>query len=406
MATVSALSLPMREASDYFARKVRLPTRAYTDIADGQHAAAFVVAGAARDSLLSSLQAAIQKAIDQGTGLDEFRRDFRQIVTAEGWSYNGGEGWRTRTIFETNLRSAYSAGKWAQAMATKATRPWLRYTAVMDEATRPEHRAWHGTILRWDDPWWRTHMPPCGWGCRCTIQSLSDRDLKRFGWRPSEQAPPIVWEDRTIRTPDGDVTVKVPQGIDYGFAHNPGAGAFGHGAETAAMERHGAWEPLMAPGAPEVAKPDIPVDPPRAGLGPRATPGDADDLRAVLRAALGGEDQAILTDPVGDQVLIGQAIVDHMLEQSRRQDGREAFFPLLPELIEDPAEIWMGFAQNSVTGRVALRRRYIKAVDIGRGMRLGLVADQDDGWWSGLTTFRGRLSGQDALRSGYLVYRR
>ena len=43
----------------------------------------------------------------------------------------------------------------------------LRYVAVLDARTRPEHRAWHGLILPIDHPLWDTHYPPNGWGCRC-----------------------------------------------------------------------------------------------------------------------------------------------------------------------------------------------------------------------------------------------
>ena len=61
--------------------------------------------------------------------------------------------------------------------------------------TDPRHRRWHGTILRHDHAFWQTHFPPCGWHCRCTVQSLSDADLERFGLTPSPQ-PPGDW-DRT-----------------------------------------------------------------------------------------------------------------------------------------------------------------------------------------------------------------
>ena len=30
-----------------------------------------------------------------------------------GWA-NGGRNWRTRVIFETNLRTSYAAGRWQQ----------------------------------------------------------------------------------------------------------------------------------------------------------------------------------------------------------------------------------------------------------------------------------------------------
>ena len=75
---------------------------------------------------------------------------------------------------------------------TRAT----RCVSVLDERTRPEHSAWHDTILRWDDPWWETHYPPNGWRCRCLVQQLSDEDLAAFDFTPSQGPPPGGTETR------------------------------------------------------------------------------------------------------------------------------------------------------------------------------------------------------------------
>lgn len=405
MAEASPTALPFQEAIDFFRQKLNLGTRAWTDIYGGQHARAFVVAGAARDSLLASLHGAMLKALKSGTGIEEFRKDFGAIVAREGWDYKGGFGWRSKVIFDTNIRSAYAAGKWKQAQDVKATRPYLRYTAVMDAVTRPLHREWHGTVLPIDDGWWNTHYPPCGWNCRCTVQSLSNADLKRFGWKVSPAAPEVKLVERTLNTPDGDRLVKLPEGIDPGFEHNIGLAAWGRGAETAAMEQHGAWAKLEAPGAPAYQLDPLPIDKPKASPAPFVPKGDVEALRQQFRDAVGG-DEVVLVDPAGGRVLLGQAIVDHIAELDRRWDGREAYFPFLPELVEQPAEVWIGFAQSSTSGRVTLRRRYVKVIELKGGVRLGLVADQDSGFWSGLTTFRGRLSATDGLRGGYRIYRR
>ncbi|NTV80668.1 MAG: hypothetical protein HGA24_04505, partial [Candidatus Aminicenantes bacterium] len=46
--------------------------------------------------------------------------------------------------------------------------------AILDGVTRPLHRAWNGTILPVDHAWWKTHFPPNGWRCRCTVRALDD----------------------------------------------------------------------------------------------------------------------------------------------------------------------------------------------------------------------------------------
>ena len=227
MADPEALALPFREAIRFFRAKQRIPTAAWTDIWQAQHAKAFVVAGAQREALLADFQGAIAKALEDGTTLAEFRRDFDAIVARHGWRFKGGRDWRSRVIFDTNLRSAHAAGKWEQIERLKDSAPFLRYVAVLDDRTRPDHAAWHGTVLPADDPWWDTHYPPNGWYCRCTVQQLSERDLERRSLTVSAAAPPAPLVTHTVATPAGPRTVRIPEGIDPGFAFNAGKAAAG-----------------------------------------------------------------------------------------------------------------------------------------------------------------------------------
>ncbi|MDQ2084524.1 phage minor head protein [Xanthobacteraceae bacterium Astr-EGSB] len=212
-----------QEAIDFLRRKIDLPTQAWTDIWQEMHSRAFVVAGAQSEALLADFHEAVNRAIAEGRTLAQFRADFDHIVATHGWSYKGSRAWRSRVIFQTNLRMAYAAGRWEQIQRVKKTRPYLRYVAVMDARVRPLHAEWHDTVLPVDDPWWQTHFPPNGWNCRCSVMSLNERDLARYGLKVSERAPDVVMEERTIRTAAGARTIQVPRGIDPGFAYRPGA---------------------------------------------------------------------------------------------------------------------------------------------------------------------------------------
>lgn len=116
---------------------------------------------------------------------------------------------------------AVAAGRWEQIQRVKASRPYLRYVAVMDDRTRPMHSAWHDTILAVDDPRWHTHFPPNGWNCRCTVQSLNARDFDRYGLALSGEEPAVNLVEKNVK---GRGMVLVPEGIDPGFAYNPGEG--------------------------------------------------------------------------------------------------------------------------------------------------------------------------------------
>ena len=60
---VDGQALPFEKAVTFFRRKLQMPSATWTDFWKGQHEAAFVVAGAARDDLLADLRAAVDEAI-------------------------------------------------------------------------------------------------------------------------------------------------------------------------------------------------------------------------------------------------------------------------------------------------------------------------------------------------------
>jgi uncharacterized protein with gpF-like domain len=227
MPEVTPFGVDPLEAIDFLRNKLRVPTKTWTDIWHEMHSAAFVVAGAQSDALIKDFQEAVVRAIAEGRTLADFRGDFDRIVSEHGWSYNGSPGWRSKVIFQTNLRTAYAAGRWEQIQRVKEQRPYLRYVHVDpnlgDPDSRPEHAGWHDTVLPADDPWWLTHFPPNGWGCRCSVQSLNQRDLTRYGLAVAEAAPPVDMVERVINTGEGQRKIMVPKGIDPGFGYRPGA---------------------------------------------------------------------------------------------------------------------------------------------------------------------------------------
>lgn len=228
MAGVAYGSLPFAEQIAFFRAKSNVLTERWTDLWQEMHDFCFMVAGANRIDLLLDLRAAVDKAIADGATLAQFRRDFDAIVEKYGWQYTGGRNWRTRVIFETNLRTSYAAGRWAQLQRLKKWRPYWRY--VHSDAVahpRPLHLAWNGLVLHADDPWWHTHFPPNGWGCQCTVEALDDYDLEQTGRHTPDTAPPDDMQDVTIgqHGPNPQI-VQTPAGVDPGFGYAPGRRAW------------------------------------------------------------------------------------------------------------------------------------------------------------------------------------
>jgi len=220
MPEVTVANVPAREAIENFRAKLKITSRRSDEYMGAIHAKAFTVAGATKIDLVNDFHGAVASALENGTTITEFRKQFDDIVAKHGWSYKGSRGWRTRTIFDTNLRSAHAAGRWQQIQRTKKARPWLVYYTVDDSRVRDEHRKWHLVALPVDDPWWDTHYPPNGWGCRCWIITASDAQLKRWGIEPAK-APPINTTER-MNTATGEYYGEVPEGIDTGWDYNVG----------------------------------------------------------------------------------------------------------------------------------------------------------------------------------------
>lgn len=220
--TLGATGLPFEEAIVFLRQKTNVTSEGWADVYGAANTKAFTVAGAATDALVGDFRNAVAKAIEDGTSLGEFRKSFDDIVKRHGWDHVGSPGWRARIIFETNLGSAYAAGRWAQQTEpeTLAAFPFLQYVHSGNVHFRPDHKSWNGITLRADDPWWDTHYAPNGWGCGCWVRSVSARQLARIGKSGPDTAPPVAWRD-WVNPRTGEVQ-RVVQGIDPGFEYNPG----------------------------------------------------------------------------------------------------------------------------------------------------------------------------------------
>lgn len=219
---IDRIRLPFQEQIAFFRKKLNLPTERWDDIWQSAHDRAFIVAGAQNADLLDDLRKAVDAAIAGGDTLQDFRKNFKGIVKKHGWSgwtgegTKAGEAWRTRVIYQTNVASSHAAGRWQQLNDPDLLklRPWWRYVhndSVL--SPRPHHKAWGDArlTLPHDHPFWKTHFPPNGWGCRCRVTAVA---------APGENdatTPPDGWDTRTGKG--------LMPGIDKGWDYAPGANA-------------------------------------------------------------------------------------------------------------------------------------------------------------------------------------
>ncbi|WP_336801550.1 phage head morphogenesis protein [Kaistia sp. MMO-174] len=235
---------PAPEVVDYFREKGLAPRFSWLDVWGEEHASAFTVAKATELDLLTAFRDSIRKAIDTGQGLESWKAEIEPELRRLGWwgkravadptgadpdrLVDFSNPRRLKTIFWSNMNAARAAGQWDRIQRTKEALPFLLYVRTTASDPRPEHLGWAGTILPVDDPFWRSHFPPNGWGCKCTVRQITRRERDRLLSSVSEAKfysadRPIIETQPFVNRRTGEVT-HVPVGIDPGWHTNSGLG--------------------------------------------------------------------------------------------------------------------------------------------------------------------------------------
>jgi SPP1 gp7 family putative phage head morphogenesis protein len=240
-ATVDPTKLPFKEAIEFFRNKHDRPIEKYTHMEGGIHDRAFMVAAVMKQAVLVKLQAAVSKAIAEGTTQAEFNKDFAASIESQ-WEPKQSRAWRARVVYETNLRTSYAAGRYKQLTDMKDTHPYWQYKHGGSRSPRQEHLALDGVVVRADDPWWDTHYPPNGWNCTCYVRALSYDDVRRMGLSVTESPKPM-------------------DGLDEHWAYAPGASVARGGAQGGeaqhALRRLSQLEPDIAAKAVDAVGPAL-----------------------------------------------------------------------------------------------------------------------------------------------------
>ena len=226
----------------------------WREMLDQAHDQAFTVAKAMNLDLLSDIRGALETALQDGQTLTQFIKSLQPTLESQGWwgkqvivDSNGGAEMvqlgsprRLKTIYQTNLQSAYMAGRKASMEEAADTHPYWMYIAIMDGKTRPSHRALHGQVFRHDDPIWAAIFPPNGFTCRCRVVALSEAAVKRRGLKVVSSEGHMFTEivETGIDKRTGEIRTAPVTGIrttdaagkaitfrtDPGFNHAPGTG--------------------------------------------------------------------------------------------------------------------------------------------------------------------------------------
>lgn len=196
-----------QDVVDLFKQKgIRGPKKHWdwSDTLRHAHDRAFVVAKATSLDLLKDIKGSLVQALEQGQSLSSWKKGLIPTLQDKGWwgkqevtnPQTGekqlaqlGSPRRLKVIYETNMRAAYDAGNYARMMDVADRMPYWTYTLgrVLTQH-RAEHQALEGLTFRYDDPFWKTHRPRQGYGCKCGVRNGDAADVVRRSGKPLDQA--------------------------------------------------------------------------------------------------------------------------------------------------------------------------------------------------------------------------
>lgn len=417
----------------------------FQEMQDDAHARTFTVAKAMKLDILADIRGALVDSLKAGGTLADFNASLIPTLRAKGWwgkqvavdpgtldaeLVQLGSVRRLKTIYQTNVQSAYMAGRYKRQMEADGF-PYLQYVAVMDSKTRPSHSLLHGKIWRKDDPVWNTIYPPRGYNCRCRTRALTDGQIAREGLTVEPPAETVSREvDAGTNKITGEVFKATQTGVkvrdalgkpviswtDAGFNGNPGRAWLKPFTPPPLSDLPRTFPVGMA--LPELPEP-TPVSAERLlpdNLSPQAY---ANAFLAEFGASL--DRPGIFADVTGDLLPVSRDLfVDSKGEFKAAKGQRGPFMRLLADSIKAPDEIWLRWEESrDRPGVWLLKRRYIKSFLLQeRGqVHYGLsVFEYGQDGWSGSTTMmakpdrtpeaRKRYIEQQRDPDGFVLYRR
>lgn len=187
---------PPRRAIEYLEQKQVMPSEDWWRVQGDAHNKSFVIAHMTQLDLLEDIRQSLVDAQKNGMNLKQWSEVAEQKMKARGWwgkqeiqteagtrEVQLGNAYRLRTIYQTNMAQAYEAGRQSVMWSEDKLFPYVQYSAILDNKTRPRHRALHGVVMHKSDPAWAAIAPKNGYNCRCTVFELMQADIDANGYQ-------------------------------------------------------------------------------------------------------------------------------------------------------------------------------------------------------------------------------
>lgn len=351
---------------EYLRGKKLQTTFNYEEMLHEAHQKAFTVAKVTKLDLLSDIHISLQEALRDGKKFSQWKDELKPTLQKKGWwgeveaiDPRTGEvkdifvgSRRLRTIYDTNMRTAYAKGRYEAQMDSDGE--YFYYSAVMDNLTRPDHAKHNGTILPKTHKFWDTNYPPNGWRCRCKVRVYTRDELEAKGLKPSSFTPPPVadkdWAYNPGKTNFFDTKYKLP-------CVSAGTNAKRHCENRIDYKKSGLppLQELLLSHTKEAPK-EL-----------KAGKTREDGYRIIKEAILGKDSSMFIKTPFED-VLITDEILKHAVEK----EPREKYANFMLETLKDPLEVWYTRFDDG-----KIRPQYIALFDTPKAMLVSVILGRD-----------------------------
>ena len=362
-----------------------------------------------RLDILSDIRNEVQKAFGQGISFQQFKDNLTPTLKAKGWwgkvkakdvpsdvnlpdgidpdsEIQLGSPYRLRTIYRTNMKVAYSAGHYKNMLDNIKNRPYWMYNAVLDQRTRPSHRALHGKVYRADDPIWDKIYPPNDWNCRCSVIPLDDDDLEEMNLKV----------EKTSEIPK---SFKIGEGWDY----NVGKTYLQFDNDFGNFKIYPDQKSFKDYGLASIAELEDDLYNSMSELLPSIKEIGKNNFTELLKKDfLRNKPYRVIDTADNDKSVFTLERLNHILQ---KQDGRERFIPLIEPTLKNPIEIYMTLCQSE-KGFVEYRKLYIGLFKDTKKrpyfVVLKMGKDSSIFW----NAFSRKSSEIDKIRKGILIFKK
>lgn len=111
----------------------------------------------------------LNKALNMDETFNEFKQKANGILEAYNHTY-------LQTEYDFAIATGQNAAAWNRQKRQANLFPYLKYMTAGDDRVRPAHAALDGKLFRVDDHSWTGIYPPNGWNCRCEMVQVETAD--------------------------------------------------------------------------------------------------------------------------------------------------------------------------------------------------------------------------------------